>query len=279
MQGGARFPVKTKQRPKPEKDELDRKEWDFSSIPESEIEACFIYEYARELARRSPRISALFAIGQIACSAGHDEGRKAHIRNIMTACFPDFPTINEDWFPGTPWQGLDQKVRSALVGEVNNGPQHYWNSLPIHKLSIETMKFDKNVGANGTLRYVPQPFREEDISQTESGFFAINWNYPDAELRRAFAKWLSEERKDRVSRGLTEIKYKRKRGGFIDRLRSLGALRVVNHYRTNQLVDYEAQDAKLKVAAPYRYSSDLYESAKKAGKLLDMLLLRSTGRS
>jgi len=275
--------VKTQQRPKAEKGELDRNEWDFRSIPKSEIEACFIYEYARELARQSPRISALFAIGQIGCSAGKntprfDEGRQAYIRNIMTACFPEFPTINEDWFPDTPWEGLGQEVRSGLVKEVNNSPQHYWNSLPIHKLRIETIKFAKNVGTNGTFRHVREPFREEDISQIESGFLKINWNYPDGELKRAFAKWLSEERKDREKRGLTEIKYQPKgRGGFRDRLNWLGALRVKKHYPKRQLVDHA--DTNLKVDAPYCHLPDLLKCAKKAAKLLDMLLLRSTGRS
>jgi hypothetical protein len=52
--------MKTKQSPKAKKAELDRKEWCFTSIPKPEIETCFIYEYARELARRSPRILDLF---------------------------------------------------------------------------------------------------------------------------------------------------------------------------------------------------------------------------
>jgi len=101
-----------------EKSELDRKEWDFNLIPKPEIETCFIYEYARELTRRSPRILDLLAQWQAGWSAGKktrqfSEGRKAYkeFRKIMTACFPDFPLINEDWFPHTPWQGLDEKVR------------------------------------------------------------------------------------------------------------------------------------------------------------------------
>jgi hypothetical protein len=196
----------------------------------------------------------------------------------MTACFPDFPSINEDWFPNTPWQGLGQNERSRLVKGVNNSPQHYWNSLPSHKLRIKTIKFETNVETNGTFRYGSEPFRDEDNSQIESGFLKINWNYPDAELKRAFAKWLSEERKGREKRGLTEIKYKPKgRGGFRDRLNWLGALRVAKHYSKNQLVDYA--DTNLKVDAPYSHLPDLYENAKKAAKLLDMLLLRSAGRS
>lgn len=243
--------MKTKQRPKAEKGELDRKEWDFGSIPKSEIEACFIYEYARELARRSPGILDLFILGQIGWSAGKktpqfSEGRKVcqEFRKTMTDCVPDFLYLYGDWFPDTSWQGVDQKVRSELVKEVNYGRQYRWNSLPVNKNKLSI----------------------------ERGFLPINWHYPDAELKRAFAKWLSKQRKDREKSELAEIKYKPKgRGGFRDRLNWLGALRVVQHYRTIQLVNYRNQDAKLKVAAPYRYSSDLYKNARKARNLLNKL--------
>jgi hypothetical protein len=248
MQGEQNLPVKTKQPPKAKKGKLDRKEWDFRKIPKPEIEACFIYEYARGLASRSPQTLDLFTQGQAGRSAGKktpqfSEGRKVcqEFRKTMTDCFPDFLYLYGDWFPDTSWQGLDQKVRSELVKEVNYGRQHRWNSLPVRKLSIERDSFE------------------------------INWNYPDAELKRAFAKWLSEQRKGREKGELTEIKYKPKgRGGFSDRLNWLGALRVRKHYRTGQLVDYG--ETELKVPAPYSHSPDLYKNAKKADHLLKMML-------
>jgi len=242
MQGEQNLPVKTKQPPKAKTGKLDRKEWDFRKIPKPEIEACFIYEYARELASRSTQ-------GQAGRSAGKktsqfSKGKKVcqEFRKTMTDCFPDFLYLYGDWFPDTSWQGVDQKVRSELVKEVNYGRQHRWNSLPVPKSSIKR------------------------------GSFAINWNYPDAELKRAFAKWLSKQRKAGEKSELTVIKYKpRRRGGFRDRLRWLGALRVAQYYGTTQLVNYQDQDAKLKVAAPYRYSTDLYKNARKARNLLDQL--------
>jgi hypothetical protein len=271
--------VKTKQPPKAKKGKLDRKEWDFRKIPKSEIETCFIYEYSRELARRSPRILALFAQWQAGRRAGErtpqsSKGTEAYkeFRKMMTACFPDFPDINEDWFPDTSWQRLDENVRSRLVKEVKSGPQHYLNSSSSNKLSARTFKFEKPSEMGCEWRSVPEPFRQEDISHIEHSTLAINWLYPDAALKRAFAEWLSQQRKDRERRGLIEIKYKPKgRGGLRDKLRCLGALRVVNHYRTNQLVEYKLQDSKLKVAAPYRYSPDLYKNAKKARELVKMM--------
>jgi hypothetical protein len=251
--------VKTKQPPKAKKGKLDRKEWDFRKISKSEIETCFIYEYARELAKRSPRISALFTQWQAGRRAGEttpefSNGTKAYkeFRKMMTACFPDFPDVNEDWFPDTSWQRLDENVRSRLVKEVKSGPQHYLNSSSSNKLSARTFKFEKPSEMGCEWRYVPEPF--------------------SAALKRAFAEWLSQQRKDREKSGLTEIKYKPNgRGGLRDKLRCLGALRVVNHYRSTRLVEYYLQDSKLKVAAPYRYSSDLYKNAKKARELVKMM--------
>src|SRR6266446_1072477 len=97
MQGEQNLPVKTKQPPRAKKGKLGRKEWDFRKIPKSEIEACFIYEYARELARRSPEILDLCTQWEAGRSAGKktpqfSEGRKVcqEFRKTMTDCFPDF---------------------------------------------------------------------------------------------------------------------------------------------------------------------------------------------
>src|SRR6202030_838117 len=142
-------PVKTQQPPTAEKRELDPKECDFHLVEQFEIEACHIYEYARELTKQTPRILDLFDRWQAGRRAGErtpqfSKARKAYkeVRKIMTACFPDFPLINGEWFPDTTWQELDAEVRSRLVKEVNAGPQHYWHSLPSHKLSIKTFTFE-----------------------------------------------------------------------------------------------------------------------------------------
>jgi hypothetical protein len=272
-----------------EKAELDRKEWDFRLIPKSELEACFIYEYARELARRSPRILDLLAKWKTSWSARKKtperyEGRKAgmELTKTMTTCFPAFPSLilGTDWFPDTSWQALDQKVRAEMVEEMNKGLHHYWSRLPFDKLNIQTLRRLKaaNVTSIEAFRYVHELFSKEDLSQSEYGFFAINWSFPDPEIRRAFGKWVLEERKDREIRGLTKIKYKpRGRGGLRDQLNWLGALRVKEHYPRKQLVDYPRPSLKV-AARPYWNLTDLYEAAKKARKLVDCLL-QMAGRS
>lgn len=281
--------MKTKQSRSANKVELAQTEWDFREIPKGEIEACFIYEYARELARRSSRILDLLAKWKTGWSAPKKtperyEGRKAgmELTKTMTTCFPDFPSLilGTDWFPDTSWRALDQKVRAEMVEEVNKGLHHYWGRLPFNKLNIQTLRRLKaaNVTSIEAFRYIHELFSKEDLSQSEYGFFAINWGFPDPEIRRAFAKWVLEERKDRDIRGLTEIKYKPKgRGGLRDQLNWLGALRVKEYYPRKQLIDYPHPSLKI-AARPYWNLTDLYEGAKKARELLDRLL-QVAGRS
>jgi hypothetical protein len=111
----------TKQPPKAEKGELDRTEWCFDSIPKPEIETCFIYEYARELARRSPKILDLLAQSKAGWSAPAKtperyEARQAdrEFRKIMTACFPDFPGIYA-LHKIRPQNDKKRRARTALV--------------------------------------------------------------------------------------------------------------------------------------------------------------------
>ena len=64
------------------------------------------------------------------------------------------------------------------------------------------------------------------------------------------------------------VKHQKKgRGGYRDKLRWLGALRVVRYYSPSELGDYP--HSKVKVDAPYSHLPDLYEAAKKAQGLLD----------
>ena len=232
------------------KPELPREEWDFRSVPQSEIETCFIYEYARELVRRSPRISDLWAKlkANITASVFHE------FTKIINKCLPDASAIvfARKWFPDSPWQRLDEKLRSELVKEtMEEGLHHYWKSLPFGKLHIQTLRQlePANIRSLEAFRYLHEIFQTEDINETEYGFFAINWSYPDSEIRRAFDQWLSDEREGRKRQGLIHIARKpRGRGGFRDQLNCLGALRVKEHYPRKQLADYP--HLRLKISAP-----------------------------
>jgi hypothetical protein len=256
------------------KPDLPREEWDFQSVPQSEIETCFIYEYARELVRRSPQISDLWAKlkANITASA-FDEFSK-----IIDKCLPgaSATVFARKWFPDSPWKRLDEKLRPKLVKRTTEELQHYWKSLPSGKLHIQTLRNMEatfrsveavNAKSVETFRYFHEIFHTEDINETECGFFAINWSYPDSEIRRAFEQWLSDEREGRKKRGLKHIARRpRGRGGLRDQLSCLGALRVTEHYQASQLSHYP--NPRLNVSAPYSNLPDLYAAAKKASEFL-----------
>jgi hypothetical protein len=221
--------------------DLDRNEWCFKSIPKREIAACFAYEYFRELARPPHRIEARF------------------LKRALLDCDPNIS-----------WQELDQKMRSTLVklntlfdsvGSLHMEPERELDGLDITNIKRYRQGFESWQN-------------EFDRERTEYGFFAINWRYPDREIKRRFEQWLSEQREEVK---WTEFDYKIKaRGGSMDRLNWLGALRVVKHYRKTQLVDYA--DTNLKVDAPYSHLPDLYKNAKRAGNLLK-IIAENLGRS
>jgi len=266
------------QPPNGKRDELGPSEWDFRSIPRTEVEACFIYEYARELltqrlvdlrARANADSNAL----KMTAESSKEGNPCFEFSEIMVACFAYMTSKFDHWFPDTPWQKLDQSVRSELVQGLNYQLHDYFQKLPRHKLSIHTLAQLEvfNVRSLEIFRIVHE-VDQKDATQTEYGFFAINWNYPDTEIEAVFSKWLLERRKGREKRGLPGIKYKPKgRGGPKDRLNWLGALRVRERYLNSELVDYSdpcRADHYLVVAAPYSHLPDLYEAAKKADQLL-----------
>jgi hypothetical protein len=256
-----------------------RKEWDFSIVLREQLPACFAYEYARELTRQWPRLLTLIAIYKKRCQLpGHPDGWKGDrvfhlICGIFSRRFPRPPAF---WhFPDTPWQSIGDE-QCAELGEDFD----FYRGLieqRFERLAINTLR--ELEAANETsieaFAYVHELLSNEELDQTEYGFFAINWNYPDDEIESALKSWLNEQREERTKRGLTEIKHRKTaRGGFRDKLRWLGALRVINHYRPGQLADLPIKVVdnpgwRLKVPGPYSYLPDLYEAARKAQRLID----------
>jgi hypothetical protein len=257
-----------------------RKEWDFSIVAPEQLPACFVYEYARELTRQWPRLLTLVAVYKKRCQLpeGHPDKRKeARVRQLIGRIFwRRFSRCPWFWlFPDTPWQSIGNKERVLLAKDFNF--YRHPNEQRFEKLTIHTLRELEaaNVTSIEAFAYVQELSSDEELDQTEYGFFAINWNYPDGEIENAFESWLNGQREERTKRGLTEIKHRKTaRGGFRDKLRWLGALRVMNHYRPGQLADLPIKVVdnpswRLKVPAPYSYLSDLYEAAKKAQRLID----------
>ena len=251
---------------------LAETEWNFESVPPDELEACYFYEYSREYFKQSRVLLDLHKrwADQVHCNfpAAWQEFEKAvkiFEANGKGRAIFDFRT-----FPHVSWQDLRKLPQSDSwpvefgidEGKERQGKREYKGD----RFHIETLAqlAPASIKSLPTWIYYHEFFRQgQDLSNTEYGFVAINWDYPLSEIRRAFSEWLKERTRERKS----EPKFLPKsRGGFKDRLHWLGALRVKKHYRYRDLVDYD--DSNLKVEAPCSHYPDLLKNADKAVRLI-----------
>jgi hypothetical protein len=267
---------------------LEPEEWNFSSLQSAQVESCYLYEYGREMTRQWPRLLQLFrALEQRSgLPREHPKWWKEPltyrlIHRAFSRRFQGvFPAVSFEFFPHIPWQALNDTRRSAMMEDVTELRDSHNHRLD--RLSIQTLRGLEaaNVTSIEGFAYLRELFSNHELDQTEYGFFAINWNYGNPEIIDAFTSWLQEQRQQREKLGLKAMKYRKtSRGGFGDKLRWLGALRIVNHYSPSELSDYPCIDnpnKKLKVPAPYSHLPDLYEAAKKAQSLVGRI--RATRR-
>ena len=94
---------------------------------------------------------------------------------------------------------------------------------------------------------VDKLLRGEHHEQIEYGFFSINWKSHDGRLKKNFADWINQQRKELKKRGVTK---KPSRGGLRDQLRSLGALRIKEHYPRKSLVNDPYPKLKVRARFP-----------------------------
>src|SRR6202030_2750418 len=113
---------------------------------------------------------------------------------IMEGCLPDFPALilSRNQFPETPWQDLDQEFRAKVVQELHKGFRHRYKASRLDAVNILT-RWELQKIRQGSLRarYAHSVFIQEDLRQTEVGEIAINFNYLNGEITKAFANWLS----------------------------------------------------------------------------------------
>jgi len=266
---------------------LSEKEWDFNAVPADEIEACYLYEYGREYYKRSPVLHRLrekwqaFEHWQVANAKKkprpaipkkHELGFLAprHAGRIMAWRWGYTTPFDLRTFPDLSWQDL--RVRpDSQAWPVKHGK---WEAEERrHKLKCRSDRFHietlaqlqpANIKSLSTwIGYHEWFHLGQGLSNTEYGFFAINWDHSLPEIQRAFGDWLQEQAGERIRKPKFAF---RSRGQEKDKLRWLGAFRVRHHYRKRDLVDHA--DSKLKIPAPYHHYPDLVEAAKKAEDLL-----------
>ena len=187
------------------------------------------------------------------------------------------------FFPDTCWESLDIELRSIAGEQVKN----YERGRRYNRITIKILKESDSLDISSLrdLAYHNDPYSLEALDQTAYCGIAINLSYSDTEIAKEVRLSLKGVREDHetlrspINRAFARVmasgtkpaellKHRKKgRGGYRDKLRWLGALRIVGYYSRLDLVDYPY--SKVKVDAPYSHLPDLYDAAKKAQSLLD----------
>lgn len=245
--------------------DLDESEWDFREIkvPASEIEACFIFEHAREVVKASPRLTTL-ATGLRAQRKSSERGQvssaRSEITRFLSECFDTTVKIDAD-FPDTSWQELAGRQRVAIMQSADCDRRYRPDKPLVIALNPRNETDFKMFRAIHSLL-------RDNPNHTQHGFIAVDWSFSDETIKAALKKALLSKRP------MKSIAKRKARGQFRDMLNCLAALRLLRHYGPRGLLKdptFRSSGIRLK-NAPYRDLSDLYKAKKKAERLVHGLL-------
>ncbi|MGD0537337.1 MAG: hypothetical protein ABSC03_06790 [Verrucomicrobiota bacterium] len=227
---------------------LDEAEWDFGNsktLPETEVEACYYYEFAREQFKSSPEWQERAASLERLMKSQSHGGFLEPCRDVWMVFFsvesapewqpmslvlrPDFLTI--------PWLSRDLNERKAIVARLNEHlrQRQAWDAQNALQIVLERDAKTRYTVFHGSTKEEhcdPVTFASWAESQRdrfdpawgnlEYGYFAVNWNLNDKRLLAAFATWLKVKRGDRRAREARGSNKKRQH------LKALGAKRLLD---------------------------------------------------
>jgi hypothetical protein len=222
-------------------------EWDFSKVPENEILACFLYEFAREKARHSPFLKREFerlARGEIKPDLEWHESIYEDLRTSSGFAAPWHPEML-----AVPWQSLPDRNREYLkkrASYVRSPTRADWTDAAFFSdtVPIDTMmewEVERNAAAKFrrqkhpfyqfalSCRSVAYAIHEKEISGLESGCFVIDWNFPKGKIENCFKKWLNEKwRSQGQLKRLFASSGTKKAQSWLSKLKALAAVRLLD---------------------------------------------------
>ena len=258
---------------------LSHDEWDFGSVDDLDLPACYLWEYWREKCRRDPSVAA--ALNSLRQEVSADDGsilqhdqRELSFRRLILQQCPDLPevyaeslkihgkfnlylwssvnplslqmdglaNISDAYFPCRSFQSLDPVAKQIIRGKAT--PKISKGQFP----PLEEMPITHAVEPN------------QQLHEVETVSFQINWNHTDASIQEAFRAWVLLSRGDRkasLSKGLGPGKSITKT--ILKSLKDLGAMRLMAHYGSTQA----ASNAVKKVNRPRFFDKAEWSKAKK----------------
>ena len=217
----------------------DLAEWNFedaNSLPDNQLAICLLYEYGRERAKASPQWQELF--GELKKKVRLENFKK--VRSI-------FGNANLSWFYhptflSTPWQLQTRRCETAKkFARDAASPQTFKESIC---LRLTLQRDLPECAASGVTDFESWALLDYcchgNDDQREQGFFAINWNFTNGQLKEEFGKWLREKRGDRKP-----VESERGKNKMRQYLKALGAKRLLDAGLTvEQAMKHTAQFSK-----------------------------------
>ena len=262
---------------------IDDAEWDFSekNIPSKSVHECLMYEYARELIRRSPAASsALGKLQQADCSGDHDlffdslQEMNSFLKTKSSRSACVYPYMDE-----VPWIGFQrqlEKEKQELIKRrkpVRQRPSlgRGKKGAPTEILKSDTEASDELLYWGKGLTLLKNPpyepgklyekfnqsvraanvFLDMDVRRESCGFFAVDLRARVSDVLADFEAWLGKER---IKAGIVDAE-RRGRTGETDKaftsLKALGAYRLMTMTKMSAAGIVDAFQHRLKRPALY----------------------------
>ena len=234
----------------PARPAIDLAEYDFSEVPDSELEACRYYEYLREsegLVGEINRLKPLFkdkvcgkalrAGRPLTWNVWHTKAERHSVRTIEAIIVTKIAGRRN--CPESPWQRLSKEDREVLKEFPKRAIEleEDWLMKLFPALVLE-MPATKNAALSRLKlrdwakksygKLFPNDGEGLEDQIVFWGFFQIFKSFSHARLIEAFRAWLVEHH----PKGAGKPKVGRGRNIVRDRLNALGALRLRYHCRT-----------------------------------------------
>jgi hypothetical protein len=215
---------------------LARKEWDFREVPPEQIEACFLYEYARE-SSKIRELSKWFENATFDHSDYQDDPEYFQISRLNPRCAWLLSLIAPHLrLAETPWQLIDKK---KIRGGFGGGAKTF---RFLASWEVGCVKWDE-LGSNYP-DDKPTSFYTGD--GCEWACIEIDWDVDFSIIKADAIAWLEERLK---AKGLVAKKgrHAKKSSYWQDGLRQLGALRLLAHYPLKKAIEiskgYQKKDS------------------------------------
>jgi hypothetical protein len=225
-------------------------EWDFGTVAEIDLPACYLWEYWREKCHRDSSIAdALNGLREdVRADDGairqHDQSELALHRFILEKN-PDLPEVYTESlkihgdFNLYLWSSVNPL--STQMDGLANISEAYFPCRSFQSLGPVPKQIIRGRTTPRSSKGHPSPLEEISISHAvkppqqgqglESILFQINWAHTDERIQEAFREWLLLSRGDKkafLTKGLGPGKSVTK--SLLKSLKDLGALRLLTHY-------------------------------------------------